>query len=64
MPDTTETVTLSGAADIIGCSRQWAHHLASTDAVFPRPVLTTESGRRWSRVEIETYAAQRKADAT
>lgn len=61
MPDTTPTVTLAGAADILGVSRQWAHQLAASDPRFPRPVLVTDLGRRWARAEIETYRDQRKA---
>lgn len=62
MPETTPTVTLAGAADILGVSRQWAHELSQRDG-FPTPVLVTDLGRRWAKSEIEAYAAERRTDA-
>lgn len=61
MPDTTQTVTLAGAADILGVSRQWAHELSLRED-FPKPVLVTELGRRWAKADVEKYAEARRLE--
>lgn len=60
MPDITETVLISGVADICGVSRQRATEFANR-GTFPAPVETTPLGRRWARTAVEKWNYDRLA---